>query len=47
LAAGGPIILRGHVVRRKDGLILEHPEIFYPADSLSAENGYTAAASIR
>ena len=39
LAAGGPIILRGHVVRRKDGLILEHPEIFYPADSYQQKMG--------
>lgn len=39
LAAGGPIILRGHVVRRKDGLILEHPEIFYPADSYQLKMG--------
>lgn len=39
LAAGGQIILRGHVVRRKDGLILEHPEIFYPADSYQQKMG--------
>lgn len=39
LAAGGSIILRGHVVRRKDGLILEHPEIFYPADSYQQKMG--------
>lgn len=39
LAAGGSIILRGHVVRRKDGLILEHPEIFYPADSYQLKMG--------
>ena len=39
LAAGGPIILRGHVVRRKDGLIFEHPEIFYPADSYQQKMG--------
>lgn len=38
-AAGGEIILRGHVVRRKDGLILEHPEIFYPADSYQSKMG--------
>lgn len=39
LAAGGPITLRGHVVRRKDGLILEHPEIFYPAESYQEKMG--------
>lgn len=38
-AAGGEIILRGHVVRRKDGMILEHPEIFYPADTYQSKMG--------
>lgn len=31
LAKGGLLILRGRVVRRKDGLVMEHPEIYYPA----------------
>ena len=31
LGKGGMIILRGRVVRRRDGLVMEHPEIFYPA----------------
>ncbi len=29
-AKGGAITLRGRVVRRRDGLVMEHPEIFYP-----------------
>ncbi len=31
LAGGGQIILRGKVVRKGDGLLMEHPEIFYPS----------------
>ncbi|MDO4312754.1 MAG: ATP-dependent DNA helicase RecG [Eubacteriales bacterium] len=31
LASGGMITLRGQVVRRGSGLVIEHPEIFYPA----------------
>ena len=31
LSKGGPVTLRGRVVRRKDGLLMEHPEVFYPA----------------
>lgn len=31
LSKGGLLILRGRVVRRKDGLVMEHPEIYYPA----------------
>ena len=31
LGKGGMLILRGRVVRRREGLIMEHPEIFYPA----------------
>ena len=31
LGKGGEIILRGRVARRRDGLVMEHPEIFYPA----------------
>lgn len=30
LAKGGVITLRGRMVRKKDGLVMEHPEIFYP-----------------
>ncbi len=29
-AKGGAVTLRGRVVRRKEGLVMEHPEIFYP-----------------
>lgn len=31
LGKGGMLILRGRVVRKKDGLVMEHPEIYYPA----------------
>lgn len=31
LGKGGPITLRGRVVRRRDGLVMEHPEIYYPS----------------
>lgn len=32
LARGGVITLRGRVVRKRDGLMMEHPEIFYPSE---------------
>lgn len=32
LAGGGQITLRGRAVNRRDGLVLEHPEIFYPSE---------------
>ena len=31
LGKGGPITLRGRVVRKRDGLVMEHPEIYYPS----------------
>lgn len=31
LGRGGLLVLRGRVVRRKDGILMEHPEIYYPA----------------
>ena len=31
LGKGGMLVLRGRVVRRKSGLVMEHPEIYYPA----------------
>lgn len=31
LAGGGVITLRGRIVNRKSGIVMEHPEIFYPA----------------
>ena len=31
LGKGGMLILRGRVVKRREGLVMEHPEIFYPA----------------
>lgn len=32
LSSGGKITLRGQVVKRKTGLVMEHPEIFYPSE---------------
>lgn len=32
LSGGGTITLRGRVVNKKGTLVMEHPEIFYPAD---------------
>ena len=31
LAGGGMITLRGRIVSKKSGLVMEHPEIFYPS----------------
>ena len=31
LARGGVITLRGRIIRKRDGLVMEHPEIFYPS----------------
>ncbi len=31
LGKGGVLILRGRIVRKKDGLVMEHPEVYYPA----------------
>ena len=31
LGKGGPITLRGRVVRKREGLVMEHPEIYYPS----------------
>lgn len=31
LSRGGVITLRGRIVRKKDGLVMEQPEIFYPS----------------
>ena len=31
-AKGGSLTLRGRVVRRRDGLVMEHPEMFYPCE---------------
>lgn len=31
LGRGGVITLRGRIVRKRDGLVMEHPEIFYPS----------------
>lgn len=30
-AKGGVVTLRGRIVQRKNGLVMEHPEIFYPS----------------
>ena len=31
LGRSGPVILRGRVVRKRDGLVMEHPQIYDPA----------------
>ena len=31
LAKAGTITLRGRVIRKKEGLVMEHPEVFCPA----------------
>lgn len=31
LGRGGVITLRGRIIRKKDNLVMEHPEIFYPS----------------
>lgn len=31
-AKGGAVTLRGRIVRKRDGLVMEHPEIFYPCE---------------
>ena len=31
-AKGGSLTLRGRVLRRRDGLLMEHPEMFYPSE---------------
>lgn len=31
LGKGGKLILRGRVIKKREGLVMEHPEIFYPA----------------
>lgn len=31
LSGGGTITLRGRINRRKNGIVMEHPEVFYPA----------------
>lgn len=38
-AAGGVITLRGMIVRRRDSLVMEHPEIFYPSDKYEERRG--------
>ena len=32
LGKGGTLTLRGRVLRKKDGLVMEHPEIYYPSE---------------
>ena len=32
LRKGGTLTLRGRVLRKKDGLVMEHPEIYYPSE---------------
>ena len=39
----GVITLRGRIVRKKDALVMEHPEIFYPSASYEEKKKYNAA----
>lgn len=39
LARGGVITLRGRIVRRRDGIVMEHPEIFYPSAKYEEKQG--------
>lgn len=38
-ARGGMVTLRGQILRRPGGLVIEHPEIFYPADKYQEKLG--------
>ena len=38
-AAGGTVTLRGQVLRKGNGLVLEHPEIFYPCGKYEEKLG--------
>lgn len=49
LSGGGTITLRGRITKRKNGIVMEHPEVFYPAhryeeklDTLQPVYGLTA-----
>lgn len=33
LAKGGTLVLRGRIVRKKNEIVMEHPEIFYPSSN--------------
>lgn len=39
LSRGGVITLRGMIVRRRDVLVMEHPEIFYPSGKYEEKRG--------
>lgn len=39
LSRGGVITLRGMIVRRRDVLVMEHPEIFYPSEKYEEKRG--------
>ena len=39
LSRGGVITLRGMIVRRREGLVMEHPEIFYPSGKYEEKRG--------
>lgn len=38
-AGGGPITLRGRIVNRRGGIVMEHPEIFYPPAKYEDKRG--------
>lgn len=39
LAKGGVITLRGRIVRKREGLVMEQPEIFYPSSRYAQKQG--------
>ncbi len=51
LAGGGIITLRGRIAERRDGIVMEHPEIFYPSEKYEEKRGalqpiYTLTAGL-
>lgn len=38
-AGGGPVTLRGRIVNRRGGIVMEHPEIFYPPAKYEDKRG--------
>lgn len=39
LSKGGAITLRGRILRKKDQLVMQHPEIFYPSSNYEEKQG--------
>ena len=51
LSKGGAITLRGRILRKKDQLVMQHPEIFYPSSNYEEKQGtcllYTSFSLIK